>query len=466
MKLAYKIKYVLCVAAVMVCARAAGQTLNSAYFTEDQKYRHTLNPAFGNDQNYIAIPALGNMNIGIRGNFGYQDIVMKNPIAGGKKMTTFMNPYISVEEALDGFKDNNRVAGNVSLAILSAGFKGFGGYNTVELNVRTSFGVAAPFGLFEFAKNTGNQSYDIGDVSVSAIGFAELAFGHSHQINDKLRVGGKLKFLFGGARADVKLKNLKADLSSEDKWIVSGEGEADVSMKGFTYKSETKEYNNEEKGTYEYVNDVDVDGAGLGGFGMAVDLGGVYKINDDWTVSAALLDLGFIKWTNDMRAVNRSKTFEFEGFRDISVNSDFGESFDDKVDNYGDQLADFANLTDEGDRGGRTTGIGATMVFGGEYTLPAYRKLKFGALSTTRFNGDFSWTEGRISANYAPLKWLNGGVNFAVSSFTTSLGWVLNIHPKGYNFFIGMDHILGKTSKEMIPLSSNASIALGMNITW
>lgn len=450
----------------MVCARAAGQTLNSAYFTEDQKYRHTLNPAFGNDQNYIAIPALGNMNIGIRGNFGYQDIVMKNPIAGGKKMTTFMNPYISVEEALDGFKDNNRVAGNVSLAILSAGFKGFGGYNTVELNVRTSFGVAAPFGLFEFAKNTGNQSYDIGDVSVSAIGFAELAFGHSHQINDKLRVGGKLKFLFGGARADVKLKNLKADLSSEDKWIVSGEGEADVSMKGFTYKSETKEYNNEEKGTYEYVNDVDVDGAGLGGFGMAVDLGGVYKINDDWTVSAALLDLGFIKWTNDMRAVNRSKTFEFEGFRDISVNSDFGESFDDKVDNYGDQLADFANLTDEGDRGGRTTGIGATMVFGGEYTLPAYRKLKFGALSTTRFNGDFSWTEGRISANYAPLKWLNGGVNFAVSSFTTSLGWVLNIHPKGYNFFIGMDHILGKTSKEMIPLSSNASIALGMNITW
>lgn len=450
----------------MVCARAAGQTLNSAYFTEDQKYRHTLNPAFGNDQNYIAIPALGNLHVNVHGNFGYQDVVMKNPIAGGKKMTTFMNPYISVEEALDGFKDNNRVAGNVSLTILSAGFKGFGGYNTVELNVRTSFGVAAPFGLFEFAKNTGNQSYDIGDVSVSAIGFAELAFGHSHQINDKLRVGGKLKFLFGGARADVKLKNLKADLSSEDKWIVSGEGEADVSMKGFMYKSETKEYNNEEKGTYEYVNDVDVDGAGLGGFGMAVDLGGVYKINDDWTVSAALLDLGFIKWTNDMRAVNRSKTFEFEGFRDISVNSDFGESFDDKVDNYGDQLADFANLTDEGDRGGRTTGIGATMVFGGEYTLPAYRKLKFGALSTTRFNGDFSWTEGRISANYAPLKWLNGGVNFAVSSFTTSLGWVLNIHPKGYNFFIGMDHILGKTSKEMIPLSSNASIALGMNITW
>ena len=45
-------------------------------------------------------------------------------------------------------------------------------------------------------------------------------------------------------------------------------------------------------------------------------------------------------------------------------------------------------------------------------------------------------------------------------------GWVLNIHPKGYNFFIGMDHVLGKTSKEGIPLSSNASLALGMSIAW
>ena len=71
-----------------------------------------------------------------------------------------------------------------------------------------------------------------------------------------------------------------------------------------------------------------------------------------------------------------------------------------------------------------------------------------------------------MSANWKPLRWLDGGVNFAVNTFTTSAGWILNIHPKGYNFFVGMDHILGKTSKEFIPLSSNASVALGMNITF
>ncbi len=449
---------------------AAAQTINSAYFTEDYKFRHMLNPAFGNEQNYVSIPALGNISVNTHGNFGYRDVIMSNPMypsLSSKKMTTFMNPYISAEDALSGFSTgNNRITGDVSLTILSAGFKAFGGYNTIEINSRTTTGVSLPYELFEFAKNTGNHSYDIGDINAHAQSFAEIAFGHSRQINDKLRLGAKLKVLVGLGRADVKMRNMKADLTAEDKWTITGEATADVSMKGFSYVSEEKKYNIEGSGTYERVNDVDLDGVGVGGFGMAIDLGGVYEINEDWTVSASVLDLGFISWTNDMLAENRSKSFVFNGFHDVSVTSDRGEEIDTKVDRYGDQLADFANLTDMGDKGGRSTGIGATINVGAEYTLPVYRKVSFGALCTSRINGAYSWTEGRLSANYAPLNWLDGGVSFAVNSFTTSMGWVLNLHPKGYNFFIGMDHILGKTSKEMIPLSSNASLTVGMNITW
>lgn len=449
---------------------AAAQTINSAYFTEDYKFRHMLNPAFGNEQNYVSIPALGNISVNTHGNFGYRDVIMSNPMypsLSDKKMTTFLNPYISAEDALSGFSTgNNRITGDVSLTILSAGFKAFGGYNTIEINSRTTTGVSLPYELFEFAKNTGNHSYDIGDINAHAQSFAEIAFGHSRQINDKLRLGAKLKVLVGLGRADVKMRNMKADLTAEDKWTITGEATADVSMKGFSYVSEEKKYNIEGSGTYERVNDVDLDGVGVGGFGMAIDLGGVYEINEDWTVSASVLDLGFISWANDMLAENRSKSFVFNGFHDVSVTSDRGEEIDTKVDRYGDQLADFANLTDMGDKGGRSTGIGATINVGAEYTLPVYRKVSFGALCTSRINGAYSWTEGRLSANYAPLNWLDGGVSFAVNSFTTSMGWVLNLHPKGYNFFIGMDHILGKTSKEMIPLSSNASLTVGMNITW
>ena len=458
-------------AAMTLCGTAVtAQTMNSAYFTGDYKYRHDLNPAYGNEQNYISWPALGNLNVSTHGNFGYGDVVMNNPMFGkgsDKKMTTFLNPYISSSDALSGFsKGNNRISGNVDITILSAGFKAFGGYNTIELGARTSFGMSLPYELFEFAKNTGNKSYDIGDVTANATAFAQLAFGHSHQIGDKLRIGAKVKFLFGGARADLKMENLKADLTADDKWTVTGKATANVSMKGFTYLESEEEYNDLQRGTYRKVDDVDIDGAGLGGFGMAVDLGGRYKINRDWTVSAAVVDLGFINWSNNMQATNRSQSFIFNGFHDTAVKSDHTNSLDNQADKYGDQIADFANLSDEGDQGSRSTGFGATVNVGCEYTLPVYRKLTFGLLSSTRINGDHTWTEGRLSANVAPLKWLDGGINVAVNSYTASMGWVLNIHPKGQNFFIGMDHLLGKTSKEFIPLSSNASVCVGFNVAW
>lgn len=464
------IKYSVAAVMLAVAGGAMAQGLNSAYYTEDYKFRHDMNPAFANSDNYVSIPALGNVNVNVHGNFGYQAVIMDNPMypnTSDKKMTTFMNPYISASKALEGFsKGGNRIVGDVGIMLLSGGFSAFGGYNTIELSSKTSFGMSLPYELFEFAKNIGNKTYNIGDINVHAMSYAELALGHSRQINEKLRVGAKVKFLFGLGRADLKLQNMKADLAPNDKWTVSGQAVADVSMKGFSYVTETDEYNDPDRGEYDKVGDVDLDGFGLSGFGMAVDLGAVYQINEDWRVNAAVLDLGFISWSNNMQAVNRSDMFEFGGFHDISVKDGSGVDIEDQTDKYGDQIADFINLKDNGDQGGRTTGIGATINVGAEYNLPVYRKITFGALSSTRIKGAYTWTEGRLSANWTPLSWIDGGVSFAVNNFTASMGWVLNIHPKGYNFFIGMDHLLGKMSKEYIPLSSNASINLGMSITW
>lgn len=458
------------VAALMLSVVATqAQTLNSGYFTQDYKYRHSMNPAFDNEQGYCAIPVIGNLYVSAQSNFGYDAVVMKNPEAGvngQKNMATFLHPAINAETALGGFnKGDNRLQANINIAIVSVGFRAFGGYNTLEINSKTQVNTVLPYELFEFAKNTGNRRYEIGDISAQAMSYVEVGFGHSHQINDNLRIGAKLKALIGGARADVKLENMTADLSADDKWIVSGKATADVSLKGFEFKEKTKEYKNR-PGSYNYVNDADVSNGGVGGFGFAVDLGGVYKLNDDWQFSAALLDLGFINWTNDIQAVNASQQFEFGGFHDTEISKSSPNSFKNQGNSYSDQIAEFANLRNQGDKGSRSTALGSTLNVGAEYTLPVYRNISFGVLSSTRFQKEFTWTEGRLSANWTPLNWLDGGVNFAVSTFTVSGGWILNIHPGGFNLFLGMDHIMGKTSKEGIPLSGNGSVNFGMNIAW
>ena len=460
--------YCLACALTAAAGLAQGQDLNSGYFIQDYKYRHQMNPAFGNDQNYVAIPILGNVNMRMQGNFGLGDILFQNP-ANGKYEYTFMHPDVSVSDALSGFsKGKNRISADLGLTILSGGFKAFGGYNTIELRSRTSMGGVLPYELFEFAKNLRNKDYEFDNIRVNAVSFAELAFGHSHQINDRWRVGGKVKLLFGLGRANVKIDGMTASFTGNTWLLNSGDAKAEVNMKGIEFKNTTDEYRL--GGTYEHVDlgSTDISKFGLSGMGLGIDLGAEYEILDGLKASAALVDLGFISWKNNMLLRQKSGTFTFNGFHDLKLKSEAtnGTSFDDQMDGYADQFSNFVNFENLGDQGGTSSALAATLNLGVEYALPCYKPMAFGLLFQQHFAGAFSWTEGRLSANWTPLKWLDGGVNVAVNTFTTSAGWIVNIHPKGFNIFLGMDHILGKQTKEFIPLNSNMQFSLGMNVAW
>ena len=70
-------KHLLAASLLMTGGTAMAQTLNSAYFTDYYKFRHDMNPAFENKQNYIIFPALGNINVNLQGNFGMDHILGK-----------------------------------------------------------------------------------------------------------------------------------------------------------------------------------------------------------------------------------------------------------------------------------------------------------------------------------------------------------------------------------------------------
>jgi hypothetical protein len=457
-------------AMLAVSLLASAQDLNSAYFTDNFTFRHDMNPAFANSHTYISLPALGNFNIGMQGNIGVGDVLFKNPDPTGKKTVTFMHPNISYDQALSGISSNGvktRIDSRITL--LSAGFKAFGGYNTIEVNNRLMAGVSLPRSLFEFAKGISNQDYRFDDISVRGMDFVELALGHSHAVNRQLRIGAKVKLLLGGAMADLTVSNMRATLVG-DTWQLQGQAKAEVNMKGVAFKRETKEYKSR-PGTYEQVTGFNTDDAGgLGGMGLAADLGAVYRLTDDVTLSAALTDLGFISWNSTTTARNSGQPFTFNGFHDVAVKDEYaspGQTMDEQTDSYADQIADFVNLEGVDDAGGKTTSLSATARLGAEYTLPGYRRLSAGLVLAHHFGGsNFSWTEGRLSANWKPLSWLDGGVSVGVNTFATNVGWVVNIHPKGFNFFVGMDRFITKVNNDNIPMSPNASLNFGFNVIW
>ena len=459
------LKYIAIALMAAMAGTATAQDLRTGYFTDNFLYRHNLNPAFDNEENYYSIPLVGDLNANMMGNFGLEEIVHKNPLypdRSDKKMTSFMNPYLS--NPLKGFASgDNKVNGTLKETLFSAGFKKWGGYNTVELNVRAQANITVPYKMFEFAAYAENTFYDVGDINASAQAFAELSMGHSRKLNDKLRVGAKAKLLVGLGDAQVKMEDVEINLADENKWSVSGKAQADVSMNDFKYLSKTKAYSSKD-GSCEHINDAEMGSVGPSGFGLAIDAGLAYKLNDDITLSASLLDLGAIMWTKDFRAENDQNSFVFDGFHDVTVGSDSPNVLDNQADKYQDQLLDFANLRDKGDKGSRLTGIGATLNAGVEYVLPTFNMLKLGLLGTARINGPYSWTEARLSGNISPTNWFDGTLAFAVNSYQANLGLLANFHSKKFNFFLGMDCIMGKVSKEFIPLNSNGGITLGFNV--
>lgn len=462
------IKSYITVAALALSAAASAQNLNTGYFNDGYLYRHELNPAFANDQNYVAMPALGNMNLGLNSNIGIDNIFFN--VNG--RTTTFLHPDVSVSKFTDGINSENKISNNLKMQILGAGFKAWGGYNTIEINVRENLGVTVPGSLLKMMK-TGleNETYDISAFGAHADAYAEIGLGHSREIIEGLRIGAKIKFLLGIANLDAKFNKAKLTLG-KDAYTADVNAEIQTSVKGLTYETETEmrgpqidEFGNPIAQTeHKYVSGADVDGAGLNGFGLAFDLGAEYKLDKNWKFSAAVLDLGFINWSNNMVAsTNGDKHFTTETFILDPNDEDQNDAHLDKME---EDLAALYELQDNGDKGSRTRAIGATLNFGAEYTPDFYDKMSFGLMNATRIAGDYSWTDFRLSANVSPVKCFSASASFGVGTYGASFGWLLDVHPKGFNLFLAMDRTIGKLAKPGVPKSLNGSFSMGINFPF
>ena len=439
------------------------QQVSSGYFADGFLYRHEINPAIGNGQNYVSFPGLGNLSIGARGNVSLSDFIYSRE----GKTVLFLNPLVPSDEFLENIKNKNRINADVKVGIMSFGFKAKGSYNTFALNLRSNIGIILPGGLFRMAKEgPQNQVYDFSSTHAHADAFLEVALGHSRSIDERWRVGGKIKLLIGGANLDARLNNTRFELY-DDRWLAMTDAEIQSSIRNMTYQTDMKIRGPEsQEQLHEYVNGMDVDKFGLNGAGMAFDLGSTYRLNEEWNFGLSLLDLGFIRWKNNMLATTDGQKLVSTDDYIFSSDDDASNSFENEWDRFTEGLSSLYELEDKGDQGGRVRALGATLNVSAEYICPFYRPLSFGLINTTRVQGSYSWTEFRLSANVAPCNFFSASVNFAEGTFGPAFGWLLNIYPKGFNLFLGMDYTFVSLAKPGIPLSSKYNANLGINFPF
>ena len=252
---------------------------------------------------------------------------------------------------------------------------------------------------------------------------------------------------------DARVDKMRIEMT-EDRWSVHSNGTLKASCGFLDIKTKG------ESGTAEssYENDI-IDFGNLGttdtwtydkivsGYGAALDLGADFELIRGLRLSLAICDLGFISWKNSTLAETGEQGWVFDGFENIAINGGEENSIDEQFNALGDGLEDLYEFRRASTNGKRSDMLACTLTAGAEYTMPFYDGLSVGIMSSTTFKGPYTKTSNRLYANLKPCNWFSMSVNGALSSFGGGLGFILGLHPKGFNFFIGSDYLMTQFAK-------------------
>ena len=457
-----KIRNIVAAFLVIVCTQTSvAQTALSSYFMDGMLYNSKLNPAMKAERGYLSL-LLGNTSLGTKGNVGISNFLYPR---GENELATFMSGSVGTDEFLGGMPDYTRLGFKLDETLMAAGFRLFGGYFSLGLSLHSSATMSLPKGFFEFAKKGFQEnSYSFSGLNVNTMNYAAATVGYSHNLFQGFRFGVNAKYLVGIGHADLFVDKLNVEMN-EQHWMVESHARMQAAL--FCETEVMVDENGVVNGADLALELDDLMNIRTSN-GFAVDLGFVYDMDEfvpGLTLSASVIDLGYINWKYMMTGQSTDAKVEFDGFGEVDYND-----VENVVTAEMEQLIDDASKMVELNYGGikeMKTALNATMYLGAEYNMPFYRPLSVGVLYGQCFSPfDCSkWYEARGYVNLSPVKWFELSVNYGYGTYGTTLGWVLNFHPAGINLFVGSDYMITRVTPQYIPIDNmNAHVTLGLNL--
>lgn len=431
------------------------QYLRSSYFMEGTSARLQLNPGLQPTRGYFNIPVIGSFNMSASSNvLGTSDII--DILDSGSDL-------YSNDKLFDRLKADNRLNVNLNTDILSFGWYKGKGFWSFNLGLRADFGAALSKDMFSMMRTMNGfsleniagqkQQYSLSNQTLNMKAYAEIGLGYSRQITEKLTVGGRVKILLGLARAEMNVNKFDLELDVPDlnhyassDYASRGElSPSDWYGKGYSYAADANMITTLKGGGMTFDQDGKIDNfdleagdLGIAGSGFGIDLGASYKVWDNLTVSASILDLGFLKWKESETTVAT-----VSGSEDVTITPD-------NYDHYigGDFLSlerfDFREGSPEKVK--TKTHLYSTLLLAGEYGFWD-NKLSVGAMYTARFTQPKTLSELTFLATIRPKSWLNAAISYSpIQAGGKSIGLALKLG----SLFVGTDYMFfGGNSKSV-----------------
>ena len=419
----------LAVAALATFSTLSAQDLETGYFLGGNPFAFRLNPAFQSERNILSV-GLGRTGVGLSSNLGASTLVY--PMDG--KLYLCLNDHVPADEFLGKLQRKNYLDLDAQVNLLTVGFWSGKNFFTVDFNVRSMEMVSLPYDFFRFLKGdkrTGDV-FEIASTGLLARNFAEAAFGWSRSFG-ALSVGARGKFIAGLLAADVMLDKMKVTVG-EESWSVESQGVLNISSPA-VQTDVVKDTDLLNPNSFR----LDWNKAGPAGWGGALDLGVRYDVNPYLSLSAALLDLGLVRWNHETAYATPDKAHEWApSADDVSAQTSV---FKTELSALLELAMDFVSWKKVADPRPAVAWMPFRVHAGAEFRMPFYDRLSVGALYQGRFVDGFARHSGRVSLNWNPLDFLSLSGSATVCKFGDSLGFILNLHPNAVNFLIGCDYI-------------------------
>ena len=423
-------------AIVILQIPAFSQELKTGYFVDNYMYGSSLNPALQPGCTNAYVGALvNNVTLGASSDIGVSSLFF--PYDG--ELVTGLNKNISADTFLGGLNVSNNVNVDLSENIFVMGFRSGKGkaFNTISVNLKSTSALSVPKSVFEFLKVGGNEDvYDIDNVSLNTKNYLEFSYGYSRRLSDMVTVGAAVKALVGVAYVGMNVDRLTLDTSG-DEVVASGTGSLAGSIPAYDFET----YDN---GCYDFSEVIETKKYINGNFGLAMDLGVVVTPFEGLSVSAAVTDLGFIKW-NTTIAGTMGGTTTFSLAENEDVQDNLQDMFMFRKTDTGSKVKDALN---------------AQANIGARYQLPFSRMLSVGALCSFRL-GDtyYKYTDCRAGITFTPGRVFSMAASAGYGTYGFSAGGALNLRLAVVNLFAGIDGIFTKINAQYVPVNPVNTVA-------
>ena len=418
---------------------AQAQYLRSSYFMEGTSARLQLNPGLQPTRGYFNVPIIGSFNMSASSNvLGTSDII--DVLDAGDDL-------FSNDKLFDRLKTDNRLNVNLNTDILSFGWYKGKGFWSVNVGLRADVGASIPSSMFEYLRdlsNFNNVNGGFSNMNFDMNAYAEVGLGYSRRLTEKLTVGGRVKVLLGIARAEMEVDNfeIKGVPQNPENPYNWRNVQASATMNAHvstTMKGGGLSFDDNYYGGSRYLDGFDFgDGSfGIAGAGFGVDLGASYKVWDNLTVSAAVLDLGFINWKGSETVTASPEETS------ISVNEN---NYQDFLDEDFLSMDRFKLVENTEPSKSVKKSLAATILLAGEYGL-FNNKLSVGAMYSSRFVKPKTLNELTFLATFRPKNWLNAAISYSpIQASGKSIGLAVKLGP----LFVGTDYMFfGGNSKSV-----------------